>query len=144
MINRFGGDPRLILGLNGSTIKYIDGQPIMDQGFENQVQISLFTTSWVGNIFMKNPDKKIGSDFEATAKGAITLSKIEDIRKSAEKALKYDAFGNVKSTVINPKSNQLFITNIISPPNMDEQKIILEKNGANWVAQIDSPAYRRI
>lgn len=144
MINFYEGDPRLVLTCNGVTFTVKGGQPIMDQGFENQEQIALLTKKgWAGNLFLE-PDQKIGSDFVEISRGAITLSKLNDIAQAAEKALESPAFGDVQSTVVNPESSFLKVTNLISPPGKDQQKLILTRNGTNWLAQANNPAYRRI
>lgn len=140
---RYQGDPRIFLGENGSYFSYKGGQPVMDRGFENQVNIQLLTRSgWVGNVFLP-PEKQIGSIFLDTARGSITVDKLNDIRQAAENALKNQAFGKVTSTVTNPKSSFLNVENIIEPPGQDIQKLILQKNWGNWIAQAEDPAYRR-
>jgi len=140
---RYQGDPRIFLDENGSYFSYKGGQPVMDRGFENQVNIQLLTKpGWCGNVFLP-PGKKIGSTFLDTAQGAITINKLNDIRQAAENALRNQAFGKVKSTVTNPESSFLNIENVIEPPGQDIQKLILSKNWGNWIAQANDPAYRR-
>lgn len=144
MINSYEGDPRLVLTNNGVTLTIKGGQPVMDQGFENQAQIGLLSgKGWAGNIFL-TPDQQIGSDFVEIAKGSITLAKLNDIKQAAEKDLASPAFGNVVSTVKNPESNFLRITSVISPPGKDQQELILLRNGTNWINQAINPAYRRL
>lgn len=141
----YQGDPRLILTENGSKIIFIGGQPVMDQGLENLALISLFTKrGWVGNIFFKNPDEKIGSDFEESFNQPITLNALNDIRDAAEKALDNPAFGNVTATVLNPESNRITVKILIQPPGQDVFELIITKHGLNWIAQANNPAYIRV
>lgn len=136
MINRFQGDPKIIITDDGMSLDFIAGQPVMDSGVENLALISLLTApGWWGNDILLNPDEQIGSDFEEIAKGPITLSKLNDIKQSAESALNNPAFGTVKTTVINPVSNQINIVNLIEPPGQDAQELILTRNGQNWINQ---------
>lgn len=136
MINRFQGDPKLILTDDGVTINFVAGNPVMDQGVENLALISLLTLpGWWGNDIFQNPDEQIGSDFEEIAKGPITLSKLNDIKQSAESALANPAFGNIETTVINPVSDQVHVINRIEPPGQDAQELLLTRNGQNWINQ---------
>ena len=144
MSNRYEGDPKIIITENGWTLQYKGGQPVMDQGLENLANIALLTKpGWCGNIFLPQ-DSKIGSDLRDTAAGAITISKLNDIRQSAEKALKSKSFGSVTATVTNPNANYVKIVSLINPPGRDSQQIIIQQNGQNWINQADNPAYRMV
>jgi phage gp46-like protein len=141
----FSGDPKLILDNDGVYISFIGGQPIMDQGLENQALISLFTGhGWWGNSLIDNEDQKIGSDFESTAKGSITLEKLRDIEQAAEKALDSDIFGDIEAVVTNPVSTKIDMNTIIKSPGKDPDQLLLTKNGQNWINQAVDPAYRKI
>lgn len=135
-LDRFQGDPRLIMHNSGVTLDFLGGQPDMDQGFENQAQIALFTSpGWWGNLLTDNPDEKIGSNFEEQARGAITLSKLNDIKQSGESALASPAFGNVEMTVTNPEHWRIDATTLIQPPGQDVQELLISRNGQNWINQ---------
>lgn len=141
--NRYQGDSKLFLDENGAYLKYKGGQPVMDAGFENQVNMQLLIKSgWCGNVFLP-PDRQIGSNFLDTAQGSITIDKLNDTRQAAENALKNQAFGNITVTVTNPESSFINVEIIIEPPGKDIQKLILQKNWGNWIAQAIDPAYRR-
>lgn len=136
MINRFQGDPKIFLTANGSSLKFISGQTVMDAGLENLVNISLFTKDgWWGNSLTDKNDENIGSDFEKTSRGSITLSKLNDIKQSAERALKNPAFGKITTEVLNPISYSLNIINRIEPPGNDIQELRVSRNGQNWQNQ---------
>lgn len=141
----FEGDPRLILTVNGSTLKFVGGQPVMDRGLENLVLISLFTTpGWAGNTLFRDVNQKIGSNFEIAANQPITLQSLNDIRDAAEKALNDPVFGKVTVAVGNPNGYRVDVNIIIEPPGEDIQKLLVSKNGINWQSQIIDPAHRRL
>jgi len=142
MNNRFQGDPKLYLTENGSDLKFISGQPVMDAGVENQAMISLFGgNGWWGNSLMDDPNQHLDSDFEEVASGAITLRKLEDIKQSAERNLKNPAFGNIEADVINPTGWRLDMNTKIQPPGSDVQELRLSRNSQNWQNQAVDPAY---
>jgi len=80
----YEGDPKIILGPNGSKLAYKGGQPVMDKGVENSVFIDLGTKSrgvdshqkgWIGNYLMGDPAQRIGTDYQDTFENQpITLS----------------------------------------------------------------------
>lgn len=143
MSNIYEGDPKIIATQDGINLKYVGGQPVMDQGLENQVTIQLITEeNWPGNIFLP-VRRRIGSSVKRIAKGAITLMKLNDIRQAVVAALTADVFGDIDVTVINPESNYVKIRITIQPPGESSQEIILLKNGQNWINQANNPAYIR-
>lgn len=143
-MSRFEGDPKITIGPDGWTLTFKGGQPEMDQGLENMATIALMTKEgWVGNIFLE-PDEQIGSDLRKIASGSITINSLNDIRQSAEKALKNPAFGKITPTVRNPISQNIFLETLIQPPGRDVEKLILTKNGQNWINQAIDPAFRRV
>lgn len=128
---------------NGATLIFKGGDPVRDQGVENQALIALFTEKgWPGNHLLP-AESQIGSDFEKLARGAITLSGLELLENTAEAALKADIFGTVKATASNPESWRTDIEILITPPGGDETTILLTSNGQNWISQADSPAHER-
>lgn len=144
-MNIFQGDPRIILTADGATLQFVGGQPRMDTGLENQAIISLFTDGpWPGNDLFKNTDQKIGSRFEEAARQPVTLTMLNDVREAAEEALKNPIFGKVSVVVENPNFYRLNVEITIEPPGQDVIKLILEKNGLNWINQNLDPVNRRI
>lgn len=136
------GDPKIIMGNDGADMVVVGGQPVMDAGFENQSQISLFTgIDWPGNYLL---DSDIGSDFEDVASGAITLSSLSALEKTAKLALEADYFRNIKILISNPKSWFLDLAITLSPPGSDSSTILLTKNGVNWINQAANPANERV
>ena len=145
IVDRFQGDPKLILTDDGVDIKYSGGNPIMDAGLENLAQISLLTApGWWGNSLLDNDDQKLGSNFEEVANGILNLQKLNDTEQAAEAALDNPAFGKVTPIVTNPADSTLQAKILIEPPGQDIETIILTRNGINWQNQAIDPAYRRI
>lgn len=135
------GDPRLIMGPDGTRLQFTGGQPLMDKGLENQALISLFThPSWCGNKFMKVP---IGSDFEEACNQPLTRQSLIRIRNAGEAALK-PFFPKVQTEVSNPTGHNLAIRFLISPPGSDPSVFLLERSGGSWLMQSTDPAYKRI
>lgn len=143
--NIFQGDLRLILSENGSELLFIGGQPVMDGGIENVALISLFTSQgWAGNELFRNPDQKIGSDFEQSTRQPITFQALNDIRDAAEKALADPVFGEVVVEVSNPIDHIIEVNILIKPPGQDVQQLALSKYSDNWRVQAISPANERV
>lgn len=145
MADIFQGDLRLTLDENGASMEFIGGQPVMDQGLENQAIIALFTSpGWAGNALFVSQDQKIESDFEEATRQALTLTALNDIRDAAEKALESPVFGTVTVEVTNPKANRLNVLINIQPPGQDIKTLLVTRNGLNWTAQAINPAHRRL
>ena len=145
MITAYDGDPKLILTENGSTLKFTNGQPLMDPGLENLVLISLFTKKgWVGNSLYQDDHYKIGSDFLKVLSLPITINSLNQISNIVKNTLKNDIFGDVTVVVTNPSGHKIDIQITIEPPGKELNKILLSKNGLNWQFQILEPANRRL
>ena len=109
MTNRFEGDPKLYFTNNGAELRYEGGQPVMEQGLENQALISLFTREgWCGNVFLP-PENHVGSDYEAACAGSITRSKLADIEDAAVRAMQSKAFQQLDAEAVNPRSDTLIV-----------------------------------
>jgi hypothetical protein len=144
MTNRFQGDPKIYLTENGATLKFVSGQPVMDQGIENQVVLSLFGGSgWWGNSLIDDKNRHLNSDFEDTANGAITKQKLNDIKQSAERNVKSDIFGQIEAIANNPISSNITLDLYVPSPGKDIEVLKLSRNYQNWINQADSPAYAR-
>ena len=144
MINSFQGDPALSIGNDGADLTFKGGQPIMDQGLENQAQISLFTAEgWPGN-FLLPETQQIGSNFEEQARETITLTSLAELEKTAEAAMEAPVFGPVRAQATNPESWRIDMKILITPPGREESVILLSRNGQNWINQAVNPAHERL
>ena len=138
MTDLYQGDPKIFITNEGADFNFPSGggQPEMEQGVENLALISLFTDSdWAGNFYFKNPDKKIGSNYEKITKLPITLSNLELMRQSSISALKNPAFSKIKAVVTAPKSNTIKNIMSVAPSSGEFQDITAIKNGVNWQIQ---------
>jgi len=138
MTDRFQGDPKLSMTNNGAVLTFLGGQPVMDGGIENFINISLFTRpGWCGNDLFEQA-QQIGSDFEASTEQAITLNSLVNIERSAQLALKSELFGDIEASASNPISSKINVEIILRPPGYDEQKLLLSRDGQKWIIQARS------
>ncbi len=137
--DRFSGDPRLLFGPAGWTLDYEGGQPVMDQGLENQALLSLLTRpGWCGNVFLPKADQ-IGSDFREVASNPVTLQGLADVQNAAERALGSGLFPRVKVEVTNPQSWDVRV--VIT---LGRGTLTLDRRGMLWSAQAGDPASGRL
>jgi phage gp46-like protein len=144
-MNSFQGDPAIFIDENGADMKFTGGQPVTDRGFENAVQISLFTKKgWWGNVLTNEESKKIGSDVEVKSKDTITLSTLNELKEEIDRSLKWMQDKNIaetESVVLNPSGIRRDAIIRVNPPGRDVLEIILSSNGENWRAQAHDPAH---
>lgn len=139
--DRFQGDPAIFVDENGADIIFQSGQTVMDQGFQNQAILSLLVApGWCGNILFDTPSKQYGSEFEAAARGTITLTRLNDIRQIGENSLQAPAFGTVTAQVQNSGPGQIDFVAQVQPPGQDVQELRLTRNAVNWKLQAQYPA----
>lgn len=146
-MSTYQGDVAFKINQEGSSFKFIEGQPVMDGGFENAVLISLFTKpNWAGNEFLTLDSQKIGSDFLDSMNLPINLEGLNRRRDAASKSLEWakqkGLFQDVFVEVTNPNSNTILVNIRITPPNGADVDLTLENVGANWRIQRDDPAHR--
>jgi len=131
--NRFEGDPKLYFTDNGADLRYEGGQPVMEQGLENQIFISLFTRrGWAGNVFLPS-ENHVGSDYEETCAGAITRTKLADIEDAAIRAMTSKAFKIVNADAINPRADTLLVRVTVGPGGV----LSFSREGGLWRNQIE-------
>jgi hypothetical protein len=112
----------------------------MDRGVENSCLICLFTQpGWTGNIFLPE-ENRIGSDFEETCRGAITLQKLADIENAARRALTSKTFSSVEVDVSNSKGDCIAVRATLGPGGA----LSLTREGALWRNEAVDPAERRL
>lgn len=153
IIDIYEGDPKLILGPDGSKFAYKDGQPVMDQGIENSVSIDLgtkkrgewaHTNGWVGNYLFRNPDEKIGTDYQDFFENMpITLSNLRLGEQQAKAALTNRIYGQVSSTVSNPETSKVINEIVIQAPS-GAFKFFTDTITKLWTFQAIYPANERI
>ena len=145
--DRFQGDPSVFIDEDGAYMIFKGGQPVMDQGIENAVKISLHTKpGWWGNALETEDSKKIGSDYELVALEAITIDSPAKLEESANRALKWMVKTNLAKydvVVTNPNDHRLDTLIVVEIPGKDIQEFLITKNGLLWKAQAQYPANER-
>ena len=146
MTDNYDGDPRIVIDKDGADLIYRDGQPVMDAGLENNDLIALFTEpGWPGNVLLED-DQQIGSDFEELATGTITLSKLATIENAARLALDSPnaKTESITVSVVNPAGSSLAVVIRRTPPGQDIGKLLVAREGLNWINQANNPANERL
>jgi phage gp46-like protein len=145
---RFQGDIAIKITSSGAKMKFIDGEPVRDQGLENAAQISLFTKKgWWGNALIKDTNKQIGSNYEQQ-RVIINITTLNDIRNDANDALQWMLDTQVASKIDieieNPNLNYINTKIKIYPPGQDIQELLFFNNGLNWIYQATNPSHERM
>ena len=149
MADRFQGDPKLVLDENGADIIVRGGQPIMDQGLENAVLISLHTREgWCGNVLMREPSQQLGAKYEEALLQPITRTSLNNVRNAAIKALQWlmdsKIASRVEALVKNTTGARIESLILIAPFAGNVLALLDTKNGLNWISQIYDPASEKI
>src|SRR4030042_4920249 len=140
--SRFQGDPAIHITQDGATMRFIGGQPVMDQGFENAALISLFTKpGYWGNTLCKKQSEKIGSEFEDQCNKPIqSITSLNDISDADTQALKWfednNIANNISIEVTNPKTDKLNVSIKIGTT-----ELLMSKNASAWKAQANCPVH---
>ena len=156
-MNNYQGDPAISITPDGASMVFNGGQPVMDQGLNNAAIILEFTKKtsdlqknkkgWWGNFFFKDPDQKIGSDYEAQNFESITVNSLIDTEQAAKAALQplvNKNIAKVSAVTVNPSGLQRDTTILLEPLSRDAQELLLQQNGQNWINQAINPAHVRL
>ena len=146
MIDIFSGDPYLTLTADGAEITYPgNGQPIMDTGVENQVNLSQFTESghWSEDL-EPDPNKVYSGKMLEAIKQPVTRQSLINMARAAEIDATDPIFSKIESEATNPISQQVLITTKFTPISGDPFVLRLEKNGRNYINQLEDPAFNKI
>jgi phage gp46-like protein len=148
-IDRFQGDPKIFITIDGAEMVFVSGQPLMDGGLENAVNISLLTKKgWYGNFLIDDPNKRVGSRYLVAVHQSITLSMLVDSSNAIKQALQWmvdsGIASNVEGVVSNPDGKQLQSIATVEPPGKDIEVLLLTKNGTNWIVQKLDPASGKV
>lgn len=140
MTDIFDGDPLIILDGDGAEMIFNAGQPVMDQGFLNHVNISALTKSghWSEDIEPLAARRPTGEYLKAIKK-PITRQSLIDSDRAIEYDVQGDEFGSVEAESSNPASNNINTELLITLPTRDRMKLSLERTGQNWISQRDNP-----
>lgn len=95
----YDGDPKLYNSGDGADISIVAGQPIMDEGLENAVELSLFTSpGWWGNS-VSEPDEQYGSELGDVMRRTLTNQTRLDAAARARTALAWLVSSGVAKSV---------------------------------------------
>ena len=149
VIDRFQGDPRIVIDEDGADLEIQAGQPVMDRGIENSVLLSLFTASdWVGNTLVEKPTQKFGGKFLNAVKQPINATALTDIRNAVLSDLNWmietGLAEDIDVQVTNPQATKLKVLLVVKPPKSDLEVFLLTNNGLLWVSQSIDPANERL
>ncbi len=140
MTDIFDGDPLIIIGANGADFDFKGGQPAMDQGFINHVNIGLLTEpGWCGNDIEPIAERKVGSQYIGKVKEPITRQSLLDSSKAAESDLQGDEFGKITPITTNPESQHVRTDILLQPPSNEAFVLRLLRTGQNWLSQKLNP-----
>ena len=153
MTDIYQGDPKMVLGKDGSKFVYRDGQPVMDQGIENSISIDLGTkkrgehshqNGWVGNYLFRDREQKIGTDYQEFFENMpITLSNLALGEQQAKAALTNKIYGEIESTVTNPDTSRVLNEITVNPPS-GAFTFFTDTISQLWIFQAIYPANERI
>ena len=133
------GDPKMFITGDGMDIRFEGGIPVMDDGLENIVTISLGTKSGFAlNKIASNGAEAVGSSFIAESLKSVTVDQIRILEDAAEKSLawavKDGLIQEARATVVaGERGYELRI--VITPPTGENRILVYTKNGENWVNQ---------
>ena len=149
VIERYQGDPRIVIDEDGADLDIQAGQPVMDRGIENSVLLSLFTEAdWIGNTLVDKPTQRFGGKFLKAVLQPITATALTDIRNAALSDLEWmietGLAEEIDVNVRNPQSNKLKVLLVVKPPKSDLEVFLLTNNGLLWVSQTIDPANERL
>jgi phage gp46-like protein len=99
-IDKFQGDPKIFITNDGAEMDFTGGQPIMDGGLENAVNISLLSEEgWFGNLLIDDPNQHVGSRVLEEFRKSITLTQLTSSGNAIDLALQWMLDTNIASDV---------------------------------------------
>jgi phage gp46-like protein len=142
------GDIYIYLTEDGAEISVINGEPVMDGGFESAVLISLFANEnkdhWM-NEYMSEDEKMKGNFYsfiKNTAKTLTTMRKAEELAKlDLQWFIDIKAADDIQVTINSESPIRINMEiNILA----DGNTIFNRTYGVNWIYMMTDPASGRI
>ena len=81
------GEPKLIPTPDGARLDFSGGQPLMEQGLENAVYLSLFVGDWWGNATVPERDRQASRVQQVADRATLSNRSRLDIEAAANEAL---------------------------------------------------------
>jgi phage gp46-like protein len=96
----YEGDPKLFPCGDACDLEIVNGQPIMDDGLENAVFLSIFTTAqWWGNSVALDDAERYLSRFNELQRRTLTEAALLDAEEYAKAALAWLVAGRIAASV---------------------------------------------
>ena len=115
------GDVKLVPTIDGGELSFEGGQPVMEQGLESAVYISLFSTDFWGNMVSDSGEKLNSGIMQIMNRRSLNNSARLDIQESAKNALSWITSENIASAV----SIETYMRTL----SILEMTVIIEKPG---------------
>lgn len=143
------GDLGLFNLPDGGEISSVEGQPILDGGFETAVFISLFSgkiKDWWANLLIEDDSEKIGGEFESLIESIVLMpATLPDIEQAVKNDLAWfiaDKLAKeISITLSIPKVNMLS-THIVFL--LEDEKSISTNFNFNWNIQKTESLHERL
>jgi len=134
------GDPKLFFGTNGATLNFQNGVPIMDNEFENAVNLQILVNGDSPlNRLASSIDEVIGSNLPTEIKKTITRDQMQIVESAAVDSLSSLVDQGVFKTVtarMSYVSNEGYTLEItITPPVGDNKKLSFVRYNENWISR---------
>jgi hypothetical protein len=134
------GDPKLFFSADGATLRFQNGVPIMDNEFENLVNLQVIVNQNTPlNRIASNINEMIGSTLPDEITKTITRDQMEIIESAAEQSLSSLVESGVFQSVT---ARMSYVSNLgytldiaIIPPTGPEKKLSFVRYSENWVAR---------
>jgi len=131
----YEGDVKLVQTDDGGDIEFVAGQPVMDQGLETAVYISLFSGDWWGNTISEQ-NEKLNSELEELYNRNLSnqtrLDAEEYVRKALEWMISLGIAKRIDVSASLPTPGWLGLEITIIEPNGSEQNL---RYSINWAKQ---------
>lgn len=96
----YEGDPKLFPYGDACDLEVVNGQPIMDDGLENAVFLSIFTTAqWWGNSVADTDEERYLSRFNELQRRTLTDATLLDAEEYARAALAWLVTARIAASV---------------------------------------------
>jgi hypothetical protein len=139
------GDPKLFFGANGATLSFINGLPVMDNEFENVVNLQILVNSDSPlNRLSSSIDETIGSNLPVEIQKTITRDQMQIVESAAVDALSSLVDQGIFKSV---SARMAYITNegyglelTITPPVGSDKKLSFVRYNENWISRQSLPS----
>ncbi len=144
----FDGEPLIIMTADGTTFEFRAGQPVMDAGEENWINIGMWTRpGWWGNHILEKANQIGDCNLDELIRESITRTMLLNSEKEAVRGCSSLVDNKVSSgveAVIETVGMGLALQVKVHKPVGTIETIIFQKYGGNWIRQATDPASARM